>query len=379
MFFEWGLYRNLHSKKTMLSFFDALTDPRVDRTKRHSVKDIIGLTICAVLSGCNDWEEIELYGQIKETWLKQFLELPNGIPSHDTINRVFAVLNPDELRNCFIDWVQSVAVITESRVVSIDGKRLGNSGMDGKKGFIHMVSAWCNDNNMALGQVKTDEKSNEITAIPALLELLVLEGAIITIDAMGCQKEIAEKIVNQQADYVLAVKGNQKHLLDDIKEAFEQTPKAASHTTLEKSHGRIEKRTCRVITDMDWISKQSGWKKLQSIICIQTERTILQTGEIQSEQRFYIASLLSSPIHFNQIIRQHWSIENKLHWSLDVTFKEDLSTKQAGNAAENFSIITKIAINLLKNNTDKKRSIKKKRLLCAFETDYLIKTVFKEI
>lgn len=362
----------------MLSFFDDLTDPRVDRTKLHSVKDIIGITICAVISGCDDWDEIELYGQHKFDWLKQFLELPNGIPSHDTFNRVFAALDPHELRDCFISWVQSIAQITNGRVVSIDGKRLCNSGVDGKKGFIHMVSAWCNASNMVLGQVKTDEKSNEITAIPALLDLLVLEGAIISIDAMGCQQQIAEKIIDHQADYVLAVKDNQPHLLDDIKEAFEQTTDAPSHSSLEKSHGRIEKRTCKVITDMVWICKQANWKNLQSIISIESERTILATGEQQSETRYYIASLMDSAESFLSITRQHWSIENKLHWSLDVTFKEDLSTKQAGNAAENFSTITKVALNLLKNNKSKKMSVKRKRLLCSWDNDFLAHTVFKE-
>lgn len=363
----------------MLSFFDSLTDPRVERSKLHSLRDIIGLTICAVLSGCNDWEEIELYAECKQEWLKQFLALPNGIPSHDTINRVFSTLNPAELKDCFLDWVQSIAEVTDGRVVSIDGKRLCNSGTGGKKGFIHMVNAWCNANSMVMGQYKTDEKSNEITAIPALLELLVLQGAIVTIDAMGCQRAIAEKIIKQEADYVLAVKENQAHLLDDIKEAFEQTAHAPAATSIEKSHGRIEKRTCRVIDDMDWISEKHNWKNLQSIICIESEKTILKTGEQQQEQRFYISSLLSKPQRFCEIIRQHWAVENKLHWMLDVTFKEDLSTKQAGHAAENFSIITKIAINLLKNNTTKKASVKNKRLLCALNQDYLIETVFKKI
>lgn len=362
----------------MLSFFDSLTDPRVERTKLHTLKDIIGITICAVLSGCDDWEEIEMYGRGKQQWLKQFLSLSNGIPSHDTFNRVFASLCPLQLRNCFMDWVQSIAQITEGRVVSIDGKRLCNSGTGGVKGFIHMVSAWCNANNMVLGQVKTDEKSNEITAIPELLQLLVLEGAVVTIDAMGCQQQIAEQIIDQQADYVLAVKQNQEHLLDDIKEAFEQTPDAASYSSMEKSHGRIEKRTCKLITDMDWICKQQNWKNLQSIICIESCRMILSTGETQRETRYYISSLLSKPESFLSIIRQHWGIENKLHWVLDVIFNEDLSTKQAGNAAENFSIITKIALNLLKNNTSKKLSIKKKRLLCALDNDFLANTVFNQ-
>jgi predicted transposase YbfD/YdcC len=363
----------------MLSFFETLTDPRVERTKLHSLKDIIGLTICAVLSGCNDWEEIEIYGESKLNWLTRFLSLPNGIPSHDTINRLFASLNADELQSCFIDWVQSIAGLTDGRVVSVDGKRLCNAGVDGKKAIIHMVSAWSNENSMVLGQVKTEEKSNEITAIPALLDLLVLEGAIVTIDAMGCQSAIAEKITEQKAHYVLAVKENQAHLLDDIKEAFEQTPQATIHTTTEKSHGRIEKRSCKVITDMDWISKKEKWKNLHSIICIESHRTIVKTGESGSEQRYYISSLTTTAAHFNQIVRQHWGIENKLHWCLDVTFKEDLSTKQAGNAAENFSTITKIAINLLKKENSKKRSIKNKRLLCGWDENFLAKIVFKQI
>lgn len=362
----------------MISFFDDLTDPRVERTKLHSLKDIIGITICAVLSGCDDWEEIELYGHKKQLYLKQFLALANGIPSHDTFNRVFAALNPQELRDCFISWVQSIAEITDGRVVSIDGKRLCNSGVDGKKGFIHMVSAWCDTNNMVLGQVKTDEKSNEITAIPALLELLVLEGAIITIDAMGCQQRIAEKIVDLKANYVLAVKENQGRLLDDIKEAFEQTPSAETHSSIEKSHGRIEKRTCRVITDMDWICKKQNWKNLQSIVCVDAERTVLATGDLQLHSRYYISSAIQSAERFSGIIRKHWGIENKLHWSLDVTFKEDLSAKQAGNAAENFSTITKVALNLLKNNKSRKLSIKKKRLMCAWDDNFLAQTVFKQ-
>lgn len=363
----------------ILPFFDNLRDPRVERTKLHSLKDILALTICGVLSGCNDWEEIELYGTSKEKWLKTFLSLPNGIPSHDTINRVFAALNPTDLQECFIDWVQSIAGISNGKVISIDGKRLCNGGVDGKKAIIHMVSAWSNANNMVMGQVKTEEKSNEITAIPALLELLILEGSIITIDAMGCQTAIAEKIVGKGADYVLAVKDNQGHLLDDLKEAFAQTPQSIYDTTLETGHGRIEKRTCKVITDMDWISKSKNWKKLQSILSIETQRTDKLTGETQSEQRFYISSLLTTPQHFNEIIRGHWGIENKLHWCLDVVFKEDYSTKQAGNAAENFSAITKIALNLLKNENSKKRSIKNKRLLCGWDEDFLANLLLCQI
>ena len=363
----------------VLSYFEGLTDPRVERTRLHSLKDIIAITICAVLSGCNDWEEIELYGQSKETWLRSFLQLSNGIPSHDTINRVFAALDSAQLQQCFMDWVQSIAALSDGRVVSIDGKRIGNGGTGGKKALIHLVSAWSNANNMVLGQVKTEEKSNEITAIPDLLEMLLLEGSIVTIDAMGCQTAIAGKIVAAKADYVLAVKDNQPHLLDDIKEAFAQTPHPLMAHTIETAHGRIEKRICKVITDSDWICKAAQWKNLQSIICIETKRTDKQSSQQQREQRFYLSSLSASAVRFNEIIRGHWGIENKLHWCLDVVFREDYSTKQAGNAAENFSLITKIALNLLKNENSKKRSMKNKRLLCGWDENYLANIVFNKI
>ncbi len=364
----------------MLSFFDPVSDPRVDRTKLHSLKDIIGLTICAVVSGCDDWEEIEIYGERKQAFLKQFLSFSNGIPSHDTINRVFSMLNPKELRGCFINWVQSIARLTDGRIVSIDGKRMRNAGTDGKKGFIHMVSAWCSsNNNLVPGQEKTDEKSNGITAIPALPDLLVPEGAIVTIDAMGCQTDIAANIIGQGADYVLAVKENQAHLPDDVREAFQQTSQIRGSTTIEKSHGRIEKRTCKVIEDRDWICKQGQCKNLHSLMCIESERTLLPTGVKQTQQRFYISSLVAEAARFNTIIRQHRNIENSLHRSLDVTFKEDMSTKQAGNAAENFSIITKIALNLLKNNTTRKTSLKKKRFISLLDDDFLCHSVFHDI
>jgi predicted transposase YbfD/YdcC len=283
------------------------------------------------------------------------------------------------VQECFIEWVQSIAGISNGKVISIDGKRICNSGEGGKKSLIHMVSAWSNANNIVMGQVKTEEKSNEITAIPALLDLLVLNGSIITIDAMGCQTAIAEKIVVHEADYVLAVKDNQANLLDDLKEAFEQTPEIIPEITLETGHGRIEKRICKVITDMDWISNPQNWKKLSSIICIETRRTNKSTGEMQTEQRFYISSLQTTAKHFNEIIRGHWGIENNLHWCLDVVFKEDYSTKQAGNAAENFNIINKIAINLLKNENSKKRSSKNKRLLCGWDEQFLVNLLLKQI
>lgn len=362
---------------TFIAYFSSLEDPRVERNKLHSLSSILFLTLCAVLSGCNDWDEIEEYGLEKRVWLEKYIELPNGIPSHDTINRVFARLNPHKLQECFINWVASIVSSSKHKIISIDGKRLCNSGENGSKSMIHLVNAWSNDNNMILGQVKTEEKSNEITAIPTLLDLLELEGAVITIDAMGCQTAIAEKIVDAGAHYVLAVKENHKFLYDDIKDAFTQTPKASSDTTLEKVHGRIEKRTCKIITDMVWINKIETWKNLQTIVSIETERTNLHTNQIQTDQRFYIASQLATPSYFNKIIRGHWSIENSLHWCLDVVFREDLSTKQAGNAAENFSMINKACLSILKNDTSKKTSLKRKRLKAGWSNEYLETLLFK--
>ena len=362
---------------TFLEHFSSLEDPRVERHKLHSLDAILFITLCGVLSGCNDWDEIEEYGLEKQGWLEKYIELPNGIPSHDTINRVFARLNPHKLQECFINWVESVVSKSKDKIINIDGKRLCNSGEKGSKSMIHLVNAWSNDNNMLLGQVKTEEKSNEITAIPTLLDLLELEGAIITIDAIGCQTAIAGKIVDAGADYVLAVKENQKFLYDDIKDAFAQTPKAIGETTVEKGHGRIERRTCKIITDMVWINKEKNWKNLQTIISIETKRTTLQTNQIQTEQRFYITSLLTTPSHLNKIVRGHWGIENKLHWCLDVVFKEDLSTKQAGNAAENFSMVNKVCLSILKNDTSKKSSLKRKRLKAGWSNEYLETLLFK--
>ena len=362
----------------LISFFEPMEDPRVERTQQHKFIDIVVITIAAVICGCEDWNEIELFGKLKKDWLDQYLELPNGIPSHDTINRLFAALNPQSLQDCFLNWIQDVAQITEGRIVSIDGKRLCGSGTQGKKAIVHMVSAWCNTNNMVLGQVKTDDKSNEITAIPELLKLLNIKGCTVTIDAMGCQKDIADKIIEMEGDYVLAVKGNQGNLLDDIDEAFKETAKSRlqSSSSLEIGHGRIEKRTCDVITDTDWICNLQEWKGLKSLIRITAERTDKASGEKQQECRYYISSAMPGAAALLNITRQHWGVENKLHWMLDVNFGEDASQKRAGNAAQNFSVINRIALNLLQNEKTKKLSIKKKRLAAGWQHDYLEKLLF---
>jgi predicted transposase YbfD/YdcC len=365
----------------MSSFFEhfaSLPDPRVERTRLHKLSDILFITMAAVLSGCDDWNEIELYGESKEEWLRNYLELPSGIPSHDTFNRVFSLLDPEALRECFLSWVQEVASLTKGEVISIDGKRLCSSGEDGKRSFIHLVSAWSESNQMMLGEVKVEEKTNEITAIPTLLSVLELNGCIVTLDAMGCQREIAEVIVDKGADYILAVKGNQGFLLDDLKEAFSEQKPASENVTTEVGHGRIEKRTCRVIEDTAWICRKEEWKGLQSLVEITSERTSKASGEKQAEVRYYISSLQADAASFNQHIRSHWSIENHLHWTLDVVFGEDQRQKRAGHAAENFALITRIALNLLKADKHSKLSMKNKRHKAAWVNNYIIELLTKQ-
>jgi len=362
---------------SIIEHFSSLCDPRTkEHKKEHKLIDIIFITIAAVICGAEDWNDIEYYGEEKEEWLKTILELPSGIPSHDTFNRVFSLIDPDELQKCFIDWVQSIAKISEGQIISIDGKRMCNSGEKGKKAIIHMVSAWSNDNSMVLGQVKVNDKSNEIIAIPALLDLLMVKGCWITIDAMGCQKDIAAKIKDKEAEYILAVKDNQEHLHDDIKDAFK-------HGTIEQvdeqsnlGNSRIEKRNCRIITAMEWISKSDDWQGLQTLIEIKSDRIIKATGIKETQIRHYISSAISTAKKFNEAIREHWGIENNLHWILDVAFNEDNSMKRAGYAAENFSVISKIAVNLINKYEHKKGarklSMKTKRKKAGWNNDYLI-------
>lgn len=363
-----------------MKHFEALTDPRIERRKLHKLYDIVFITIAAVICGCDEWNDIEEFGQIRYDWLKTILELPNGIPSHDTFNRVFSLLDPQELQQCFSSWVRAVAQISKGSIISIDGKRMCNSGEGGSKALIHMVSAWSNANNMVLAQQKINDKSNEITAIPALLDLLDIKGCLVTIDAMGCQHDIATKIVAKEADYILAVKNNQEHLYDDLLEAFEQDKNILSDIQLNGDHGRIEKRKCSIIIDTDWICKEQKWANLHTLIKIESERSF-KGSEVNNEvqARYYISSHQGNAAFFNHAVREHWGIENKLHWSLDVAFREDKSTKQAGNAAENFSFINKIALNLLKQYDDRrgahKVSIKTKRKKCGWDKDYLLQVL----
>ncbi len=354
-----------------LQFFTGMKDPRVERTRDHLLTDIIYITIAAVISGAESWYDIEAFGKAKYDWLKKFLNLPNGIPTHDTFNRFFASLDPDELAKCFLEWTRSVSCLTEGEVISIDGKTLRGSRDQGKKSIVHMVSAWAGSNNIVLAQKKVDNKSNEITAIPALLEVLELKGCIVTIDAMGCQKTIASAIVDKQADYILALKGNQGELHEDVKESFRFMKSNSMSEETDLGHGRIEKRVCSVINDLSMVYQKDQWKGLCSIIKIEAERYIKSTGETQRETRYYISSLQGDAQQSNRSIRDHWKIENSLHWILDVAFNEDQDRKRTGNAAQNFSVINRIALNLLKNETSTKQGIKGKRLKAGWSNEYL--------
>jgi predicted transposase YbfD/YdcC len=367
---------------SIIETFANLPDPRTkEHKKEHKLIDIVFITIAAVICGADDWYEIEEYGRYKAEWLKTVLELPNGIPSHDTFNRVFSLIDPHALHECFLRWVQSIAQIGEGQLVSIDGKQLCNSGEKGKKAIIHMVSAWSNSNRLTLGQLKVNDKSNEITAIPALLDVLMVQGCWVSIDAMGCQKKIAAKIKERGGEYLLAVKENQGHLYDDIKEAFAHGDADQADTKHSTGHGRIETRSCRVITDTDWICSSKDWVGLQTLVEVTGKRTIKATGETTTHTRYYIGSMAADAVKINWAVREHWGIENVQHWVLDVVFGEDGSTKRAGNAAQNFSVITKIALNVVNQSNDcrgaRKLSIKTKRKKAGWDNDYLLHMLAK--
>ena len=356
-----------------LKYFSELTDPRVERNREHLLEEILLIAIAAVLSGAESWNDIALYGEDKREWLKTFLTLPGGIPSHDTFNRVFAALDPEEMERGFVAWVSSIAKLTAGEVVAIDGKTLCGACEAGKKKLVHMVSAWAEGNGLVLGQRKVDEKSNEITAIPKLLAALELVGAVVTIDAMGCQRAIAEKIIDKKADYILAVKENQQLLLADIKDSFQMLAADAVDQQVDCGHGRVETRRCSVLGDLTLLDRAGDWAGLRSLVRIEAERFHKATGKTEREVRYYIASLTADAGRFNELIRHHWGIENKLHWVLDVAFGEDLDRKRAGNAAQNFSRLNRIALNLLKQESSFQRSIRSKRLKAARNQDYMLK------
>lgn len=363
--------------------FGSITDFRDPRGKRHSLLEILVIAILAIICGADEFTEMEEFGKAKEPFLKTFLELGNGIPSHDTFGRVFSILPPDEFRDCFILWVRSLCELNGD-IVNIDGKALRRSfDSYSEKSMIYMVSAWANMNNLVLGQVKVDEKSNEITAIPKLLKLLDLVGCIITIDAMGTQKEIAASIIDCRADYVLALKGNQGNLKEETEEAFGQfgaKTKAAFDKNLQVGHGRIEERICYAVAAKDYLSpiELAKWKGLKTIVKIEayvTYKNGKKKGHQDYQERYYISSLGLDAERINHAIQSHWGIETKLHWVLDVAFREDESRVRKGHADENFAIARHIALNKLKNEKSCKRGVKAKRKKAGWNEEYLIKVL----
>lgn len=357
--------------KNPIDYFKSLEEPRIDRCKLHSFEDILFLTIAAVISGADNFVEIEEFGNNKKDWLQRFLKLENGIPSHDTIGKLFARLEAKSFEKCFIEWMQSLVTLTQGQVIAIDGKTLrGSSSATNGKKAIHMVSAFASANQVVLGQLACEEKSNEITAIPALLELIVVKGCIVTIDAMGCQTEIASKIKEQEADYILAVKDNQKKLHKEIQDLFSLHQSQQSET-LEKDHGRIETRTCSIIKNLTKMKTAKNWDGLKSIVRIESKREI--NGKISEETRYYISSLDTTAKAMNTHVRSHWCVENNLHWSLDVGFNEDKNRTRADNSAENLSVIRRIALNLLKTDKTMKVGIAAKRKAAGWNTKYIEK------
>jgi predicted transposase YbfD/YdcC len=359
--------------QTPITYFTGITDPRVDRTKDHLMEDIIFITIAAVICGAETWNDIEHYGKSKESWLRQYLQLPNGILSHDTFNRFFSALDPSEFEEAFLLWIKDISELTDGDVVSIDGKSICGSRVKDSKRAVHIVSAWSRANQLSLGQVKVDEKSNEITAIPKLLNVLALKGSLVTIDAMGCQRDIAGKIIEKEADYLLAVKGNQGCLEEDAERTVQFARPVSEWIEDDFGHGRIERRKCTLYNDLSFINNASAWKELNAIVKIEATRYHKSSGKEEKEVRLYITSSKGNAEFIGKGVRSHWGIENNLHWQLDVSFNEDESRKREGYAAQNFAMLNRIALNLIKHEQSKKRSVKGKRLDAGWNNDYLLK------
>jgi predicted transposase YbfD/YdcC len=364
-------------------YFGSLPDPRVERTRAHRLTDLLTIALCAILCGANDWVAVATFGQAKAEWLRSFLPLPGGIPSHDTFGRVFARLDPTALQQCFAAGVQAVVGELPAQVVAIDGKTSrGSADRSRGQAALHLVSAWATASGLVLGQEATDAKSNEITAIPHLLRLLALEGCVVTIDAMGCQRTIAAQLQEQGADYVLALKGNQPTLHATVVTAFADvraTPpdrwepaEQDVAQTLDADHGRVERRRVTVLSDPDLLAcldPTGAWPGLRSVIEVQAEHRPAEATS--SERRYYLSSLPPDAARLGQAIRAHWGVENRLHWVLDVQFREDASTVRVGDGAHTFTVPRHLALNLIRQDRTTRGSIASKRFRAALDDTYL--------
>jgi predicted transposase YbfD/YdcC len=367
---------------SIVEYFRTLEDPRIERTKKHNLLDILVIALCTLLTGGEGFQDMELFGKSKRTWLHTFLALPHGIPSHDTFGRVFARLNPERFQQCFLSWTQAVAQLTQGTLISLDGKTV-KASLDRATAAspLHMLSAWCSDHGgLVMGQIKTDTKSNEITAIPELLQLLAIKGCIVTIDTMGCQTAIAGQIRAQEGDYLLALKSNHKKAYKAIKQYFHAHVEhhLAWRTSenffdaFDDSHGRTVRRRVWTITDLSALPELTKWPDLQAVIVVETIRAAYPGATVTSDYRVYIASLIRSATVFVAMIRQHWDIENKLHWSLDVTFNEDRCRIRKDHAPENVVAVRHMALNLLRQEHSHHMSLRQKRLLCGLDEHYLL-------
>jgi len=364
---------------TFADCFADLPDPRKAEQCDHLLIDILFIAVCAVICGADGFTDMEEFGLAKEVWLRQFLQLPNGIPSHDTFNRVLARLRPQQFQRCLLTWIQAVASVTQGDIVAIDGKTLRRSHQRSVgKGALELVSAWARKNRLMLGQVKVAEDSNEITAVPPLLRLLTLKGCIVTVDAMHCQKLTVEEIRRQEADYVVALKQNQEHLYDAVEAFFEDVCEERTHffeidqhRSVDGEHGRIEERRYWQVNVPEDLAGKAEWADLRSLGMCEARREV--KGKMSVEKRYYLSSLSVDAKRLSEAIRGHWSIENSLHWILDVVFGEDDCRVRAGEAAENLAIVRRLALNLLQQEKTLKRGVKTKRLKAALDESYLLK------
>lgn len=364
----------------LFDHFAHVSDPRSSNA-RHPLFDIFVIALCAVISGAEGWEDLEEYGQAQAEWFNQFLELPHGIPSPDTFRRVLSRLKPDELSQCFVNWTDALRESIDRDIVAIDGKTLRRSfDHAASKGAIHMVSAWANANRLVLGQLKVDDKSNEITAIPKLLKMLELEGAIVTTDAMGCQKEIARTIIEQGADYVLALKDNHETLhgevqlyFDDLKADRFDHVTYDHHCSVDADHGRLETRHYWLTSDIECLGVKGSWANITSIGLVESHFEV--AGKVSMEQRYYLTSLPCDAARFAQAVREHWGVENSLHWVLDVSFREDECRIRKDHGAQNMAVLRHMALNLLRRESDHKRGIKARRKRAGWDRDYLFQVL----